>query len=118
MVLGEAKKDGRVAVYTIAGSSVRTVLSRAFQGKYGIELEFVAGPTAEIANKLITEQERGLRNADAVIAGGGTLLTVLKPKGALASLEPFLVLSEVTDTRLWLGEQLFHVKVGPGRESS
>ncbi|MBI4333070.1 MAG: extracellular solute-binding protein, partial [Chloroflexi bacterium] len=56
------------------------------------------------------EQERGLRIADAVIAGGGTLLTVLKPKGTLAPMEPFLILPEVTDTRLWLGEQLFHDK--------
>ncbi len=106
----EAKKEGSVVVYAIVGPSVRTELSQAFQKKYDIELQFIAGQPLEIANKLMAEKERGLRFADAINAGGGTLLSVLKPKGALAPLEPFLILPEVTNTKLWIGEQLFHDK--------
>ncbi len=108
--VSEGKKEGQVVIYTIAGPTVRELLTKSFLEKYGIEAQFVAGQTAEVANKLIIEHERGLKYADAVIVGGGTMLSVIKPKGAIGPLEPFLILPENTDPKLWFGGVLFHDK--------
>lgn len=47
-VLAQAKKEGKVVVYTTAGTEARTALVPKFQEKYGISAEFVMGKGAEI----------------------------------------------------------------------
>ncbi|MCZ7385583.1 MAG: extracellular solute-binding protein [Candidatus Methanoperedens sp.] len=102
-ILNEAKKEGMVVVYNTAWTSqVRVALSQAFKEKYGINLEFSPfSRGAELVAKVQAEQRSGLFLADFFGAGGGTLLTSLKPTGYLGSMEPLLVLSEVTDGKYW-----------------
>ena len=45
--LDAAKKEGKVNIYSVASSSVRTDLTKAFLQKYGLQLEFVTGRGAE-----------------------------------------------------------------------
>lgn len=103
-VLAEGKKEGKVVLYTIWGAQTRGLLAKAFQDKFGIELEVLAfsrGP--EITARANTEQRAGLKSVDIFGTGPITLLTTMKPEGLLGPIEPLLILPEVTDTKMWRG---------------
>lgn len=52
-IFHESKKEGRVVVCTSAGADTRTALTRAFKNKFGIDLDFVSGKSAQLAEKII-----------------------------------------------------------------
>lgn len=106
-ILKNSGKEGRVVIYTGIGSELRQDLIKAFESKYkGINLEFFAGRGPEITQKLLSENRAGLYWADIYISGATTPLTQLKPAGALVSLEPFLILPEVTNPKVWYGGEI------------
>ncbi len=96
-----ARKEGRLRFYGEISSETRQAIAKPLKEKYGIEVEFVSGISGEIVQRLTTERSRGLFLADAMLAGGTTTLTVLKPKGFLQKLDPLLVLPEVKDPSAW-----------------
>lgn len=105
--LQEAKKEGLVMVYTSQGPDMREGLRKTFTDKYSIKLEFVAGSTSEIVNKIRTERRFGLYLVDALIVGYTTLINELKPPGdVLEPVEPVLILPEVLDPKAWQNEQM------------
>ncbi|MDZ4246386.1 MAG: hypothetical protein U1D67_04610, partial [Dehalococcoidia bacterium] len=93
--LAAAKQEGSVRMYIIMSTGVREELAKGFQQKYGIELEYVAAPPADIAQRFISEASAGRNQADVFNTGGTTLLTVVKPKGLIVPFEPELILPEV-----------------------
>ncbi len=77
------------------------MIVKAMKEKYGIEAQFVIGRSAEIAPKIMEERRAGLYLTDSIIMGSVPIIKPLTPAGALAPLEPFLVLPEVTDPKAW-----------------
>lgn len=101
-ILAEAKKEGKVVVYTSAGSEVGNKLGKAFKDKYGISADFIQGRGSELTPKLLTERKAGIYAVDAYVSGMGTsLFFQLKPAEALDPIEPLLILSEVTEPGVW-----------------
>lgn len=105
----EAKKEGKVVVYGTAPGILRSDIGTAFRNKYGITVEDLAGRGAEVATKVLAERRAGLYIGDVYIGGSGTMVRQLKPAGVLDPLEPVLVLPEVLDPKVWLGEKLMWV---------
>ncbi len=106
-VLAEAKKEGKVVLYTRWPLDVRTALTKAFKNKYGIDLEF--SPFArgsEVLVKLQSEQRAGLNFVDVLAISNTDLLVVLKPQGLLAPIQPLLFLPEVLNPKAWRGGQV------------
>lgn len=108
-VLAVAKKEGKVVVYTTAGTEVRTALVPAFQAKYGIPADFVMGKGAEISQKLISERKAGINLADVYIGGTTTQVTQLQPAGVSAPVDTALILPEVKDPKVWWSGSLLWV---------
>lgn len=96
-----AKQEGKLMIYSGLGPEVTAPITERFRTKFGIEVEHVIGRGNETAQRLLREYDAGLNLADVFIAGGGTTLTTLKPRGVMVSLEPYLILPEVTDTKSW-----------------
>ena len=101
--LEAAKKEGKGTIYTTASSSTRVNLTKAFNEKYGIQLEFVMGRGSEMVEKLGMERRNNMFLADIYLGGATTPTTSFKPKGFLAPLKPLLVLPEVTNPKAWYG---------------
>lgn len=108
-VLAMSKREGKIVVYTTAGTEVRTALVPAFQEKYGIPADFVMGKGAEISQKLLTERKAGINLADVYIGGTTTMVTQLQPGGVSAPLDNALILPEVTNPKAWWGDSLLWV---------
>lgn len=99
----DAKKEGRVTVYTALGPDVRLLVAKSFAKKFGFEPEFVLGMGAETVEKVLAEQRAGLHIADVFIQGAGSLLSYFKPNGLLRPIEPALILPEVVQPGAWVG---------------
>lgn len=98
--LQEGKKEGTVVIYSTGGGEVR-VLATAFQKKYGIAVESVVGRGAELTARLSSERKAGLYLVDLYLGGSGTAIVDWKGMGALAPIEPILILPEVLRPDVW-----------------
>ncbi len=98
-----ARKEGKVRVYGELSPETRQAISQPFKDKYGIDVEFVVGKGAEIAQRITSEQAAGISLADVLIIGGSSTLLTLKPKGLLGNLDSIIVLPEINDPNTWLG---------------
>lgn len=102
--LAAARQEGKVVIYTTAGTSQTAALRQGFERTYEITLEFVSGRGAELREKLFRERLAGLYLTDIFGMMGGTgMVSDLKPVGALDPLKPQLVLPEVVDPNAWWG---------------
>ncbi len=100
--LAAARKEGSVRMYIGMGPEVRDAIAKGFKDRYGIDVEFVSGPPGDIARKFISEREANQSLADAFNSGGGTALSLIKPKGLLSPVMPELILPEVTDPKMYV----------------
>lgn len=96
----EAKKEGKVILYTTRGEEQTRAIAQAIQ-EYGLALEAVSGRTGELEQKILLERRAGIYNVDFYISGMTGTIRTLKPAGALAPLEPLLILPEVKEPNMW-----------------
>lgn len=98
----EAKKEGRVTLYSTAGPEARDTIYNPFIKKFGIEFDIVSGKGAQLTAKLLAEARAGLHLAD-IYTGGPTNITFeMKPAGLLTeNLDKTFILPEVKDSNLW-----------------
>ncbi|MDP2644480.1 MAG: extracellular solute-binding protein [Desulfobacterales bacterium] len=85
---------------TSAGGAVGKSLAKAFGNKYAVAVEFITMPGGAGATRIINEQKAGLFVSDLYMGGNTSILVSLKPAGALAALEPQLLLPELTDPQI------------------
>ncbi len=101
--VAEAKKEGKVVIYSNGGSDVRAALTSAAKDKLGIDLEWVMGGGPELSPKMFAERRAGLYLVDMWLIGGSVPVADLKPQGVLDPIPPILLLPEVTDPKVWFG---------------
>ena len=101
MTLRKAREEGEVAVCGVGVAAGLKDYAKLFKEKFGINLLITSGRTSEMAPKLLQERRNGLYLQDVMITGQNSMIETLKPAGAFDPLEPFLVLPEVTDQKLW-----------------
>jgi iron(III) transport system substrate-binding protein len=102
-----AKKEGTVAVAATVGTAIGQVLTKPFEEKYGIRVEYTGILGGQLGARLKRERDAGLYLLDVIVHGTTTALTTLKPMGALDPIEPALILPEVKDGKYWLGGKLW-----------
>lgn len=97
-----ARKEGKLVIYGELTPSARKILTSTMKQKFGIELEWVAGKSIEIAKRYLSERAAGLNLADVFHMGGGTGFNFMKGKGAFTSVEPYIILAEVKDPSAYI----------------
>lgn len=106
-VLAAAKKEGKVVVWTQAGSNVRQALVEGFEKAFpGIQVEFVGASGSKLAVRLLAERRAGVYSVDIFIHGTTTTLESLLPEKALDPIPPLLILPEAKDPSKWLHNRL------------
>ena len=100
-VLAAAKQEGKVAVVSDVGPTVREALTQPFQKRYGITVEHLGISGGEAAARLKTERAAGQYLWDVMVHGTTTMITDLIPSGIAEPIKPALILPEVTDTKNW-----------------
>lgn len=99
--LAQGRKEGKVVLYTTTSPATRDAIIEGFSKRTGISPDIITGRGGEIVTRLLAERRSGLYLADAYVGGTTSILTSIKPAGALAPIKPVLFLPEVLDTSLW-----------------
>ncbi len=100
-----ARKEKTLVLYGEITPQQRDALL-AFQSKYGIDMEFVIGKGNEIVARWTAENGAGINSVDVFHLSPGPGINLLKPKNALARIDQYFILPEVTDTKIWPQGQL------------
>ncbi len=108
-VLAAAKKEGTVAVVGPTGTDRHDTLTRSFEKKYGIKVEYLGDRGSGIGPKIAAERNAGKFLWDVFVGGTTTALGVLIPGGMIDPIEPALMLPEVKDPKQWRGGGIEYV---------
>ncbi|WP_250518395.1 extracellular solute-binding protein [Caballeronia sp. ATUFL_M1_KS5A] len=95
-----ARKEGKLVLYTGSEESIVANLSKAFQRRYGVSMEYQRLNSNEIQARYTAEAQAGRTVADVVFTGDSELFQVFNRKGWLAKLEP----SGVPGLSAWPGD--------------
>ena len=69
-----AKKEGKVVIYGTAVPKVMEVISRGFEGTYGIKIEYWRADATKVIDRALTEWRSGRPGFDLVTGARGSLL--------------------------------------------
>jgi iron(III) transport system substrate-binding protein len=105
-LVAAAKTEGVLVMAGPQGDENREALTRPFEERFGISVEYLGVGGPELPPKVTQERASGLYNWDVFMAGTTTLVRGLKPAGALEPIEPALLLPEVKDPTKWAGGKL------------
>ncbi|MBI4333741.1 MAG: extracellular solute-binding protein [Chloroflexi bacterium] len=101
-----ARAEGGLTVYTSGPPELRQAQTRGLKDKFGLDIEWVAAKSTQVAEKLLKERRAGLYIADVFQGGSIPQIQLFKPAGILEPLRPLLVLPEVVDATAWQANRL------------
>jgi iron(III) transport system substrate-binding protein len=100
--LAAAKKEGKVAVVGSPDPVMRNEVIPAFERRYpGIKVDYIAGRSAEITERVKLERGSGIYSVDAYLSGPDTQYNILHAEKLIDPLRPHLILPEVTEGKNW-----------------
>jgi iron(III) transport system substrate-binding protein len=79
----KAKAEGKMTLYTSLDTKIVDAIVAAFKEKYGIEVEYFRGGSADVSSKVLAEADAGRVQADMVDASDLAALLVMKERGLL-----------------------------------
>jgi iron(III) transport system substrate-binding protein len=107
-IVEAAKKEGRVVVSIPTSAELRNEFQAGFQKAYpGIELELNAARGSANINKIVEEQNAGVRTIDLHIGGTSSIITGLLANNFLDPVMPSMILPEVKDANHWWGGHIW-----------
>lgn len=100
--LAAANKEGKVAVVGSPDPVMRAEVIPAFEKRFpGIKVDYIAGRSSEIVERVKLERGSGIYSVDAYLSGPDTQYNILHAEKMIDPLRPFLILPEVTDGKNW-----------------
>jgi iron(III) transport system substrate-binding protein len=113
-LVAEARQEGQVNVYLGISAGAREALTGPFEKAFpGLKVNVTAGPSTDMVARLLAEREARKYIADVIVGPATQSTNTLKPAGAVAPLEPALILPEALDTSLWLENRLWWIDAAP-----
>jgi iron(III) transport system substrate-binding protein len=81
--LAKAKAEGKVVLYTSLDTQIVDAINAAFMQKYGIEVQYFRGGSADVTSKVLAEADAGRPQADMVDASDLAAILLMKERGLL-----------------------------------
>src|SRR5919199_2620462 len=107
-LVAAARKEGKVVVSGPPDPGASTRIPEAFRQRFGMELEYLAGNSSQLASRIQSERAAGQYTIDVSLSGADTVYGTFLANGWLEPLKPALMLPEVTEPAVWrTGEPWF-----------
>ena len=81
--VGRAKSEGKVVLYTSLDTKIVDQIITGFRKKYGIDVSYFRGGSADVTSKVLAESDAGQVQADIVDASDVGAFLVMKDRGLL-----------------------------------
>jgi ABC-type Fe3+ transport system substrate-binding protein len=106
--MAAAKGEGKVVVSGPPDPGASTKIPEAFKAFSGIDLEYLAGNSSQLASRIQSERAAGQYTIDVSMSGADTVYGTFLANGWLAPVKPVLMLPEDVDGKLYrTGEPWF-----------
>jgi iron(III) transport system substrate-binding protein len=105
--LAAARKEGKVVVAGAPDPVMRNEVIPAFTSRYGIAVDYIAGRSGSLVERIKVERASGVYSIDAYLPGSDTMFNVLYPEKMIDPLKPMLISPEVTDPSKWKSGKLW-----------
>ncbi len=106
-LIDAARKEGKVTVSIPASAELKSQIEEQFRKRFGIEAEvFTARGSAEV-RRIVDESKAGVRYFDLHMGGTSSIISGMLNEGILDSIEPWLMLPDVKDSKEWWGGHLW-----------
>jgi len=112
--LAEARKEGKLVVGIPPSAELRKQMEPLLKSRFGLEVESLSAPGPQIASRIVSEYKAGVRYFDALIFGSCTGVPLIN-SGAFDAIEPYMILPEVKDSKLWWGGHIWMDNVSTNR---
>jgi iron(III) transport system substrate-binding protein len=100
--LAAARKEGKVTVVGSPDPVMRNDVIPAFEKRYpGIKVDYLAGRSADIVERVKLERGSGIFSVDAYLSGPDTQYNILHAEKLIDPLRQYLILPEVTEGKNW-----------------
>ena len=99
--LAAAKKEGKVVIVGSPDPVMRGEINPKFTARYGIKVEYLAGNSAQLIERVRTERTSGLYSIDIWMSGANSTLNTLLPGKMLDPIKPQLIRPDVTEAKYW-----------------
>lgn len=99
--LAAAKKEGKVVIIGSPDPVMRGEINPKFTQRYGINVEYIAGRSSQLIERVRTERSSGIYSIDIFMSGAGSTLNTLLPGKMLDPMKPLLILPDVTEAKNW-----------------
>ena len=106
-LLAKARAEGSVTVAGPGTVSARRSLTKPFEERFGIRVEYDGSRNSDQRIQIINQRAAGIYQTDLWIAGFGTF-EGLDVSSFFEPLEPALLLPDVKDPKIWLNGYLWH----------
>jgi iron(III) transport system substrate-binding protein len=107
-LLAGGKAEGKVVVSGPPDPGASTIIPNAFKKFSGIDMEYLAGNSSQLASRIQSERAAGQYSIDVSLAGADTVYGTFLANGWLEPVKPVLLLPDVVDGRLYrTGEPWF-----------
>src|SRR5919202_3208443 len=107
-LVAAAKNEGKVVVSGPPDPGASTKIPEAFKQRFGLDVEYLAGNSSQLASRIQGERAAGQYTMDVSLSGSDTVYGTFLPNGWLEPLKPNLVLPEVVEGSNWrTGEPWF-----------
>jgi iron(III) transport system substrate-binding protein len=108
--LAAARKEGKVTVVGSPDPVMRAEVIPAFERRFpGIKVDYLAGRSAEISERVKLERQSGIYSVDAWLSGPDTQYQILLPGKLIDPVGPNLILPEVTEGKYWKPGKLWYM---------
>ena len=109
-----ARREGKLVLASGPTPATRQNLPAAFKQRFGVEMEYLGGRSADLATRLQNERAAGVYTVDLLIGGGDTVVS-MHQSGWFTPIRPLLVAPEVVDPAVWRGKRVPYLD--PGEDS-
>ena len=106
-ILAKARTEGSVTVSGPGTADARRSLTKPFEDRYGIRVEYDGGRGSDQRTLIINQRAAGIHQTDVWLTGFGTV-EGLDVRAFFEPLEPLLLLADVKATQTWLNGHLWY----------
>lgn len=100
-MVAAAQKEGKVVVSGPPTPDSRIKVPAAFKQRFGIDVEYLAGNTSQLAARVESERAAGQYTIDVSLGGPDTVYATFLANKWLEPLKPVLTLPDVVDPNVW-----------------
>jgi iron(III) transport system substrate-binding protein len=106
-LVAAAQAEGKLVISGSPNAETRRAIPQAFRERFGIEVEYLAGASSDLAARLQSERAAGQYTIDGCISGANTMYGTFVANDWMQPIRSQLILPEVTDGRNWRAGQLW-----------